>query len=58
MPTEPYREADPADTAEQQTDLAPQDDDPLTSIDPAVVNEADATEQTRVVPLDEDEYRA
>ncbi|GAA1352105.1 hypothetical protein [Streptomyces beijiangensis] len=61
MPTdtpEDYEEADPADAAEQRTELTPQEDDPLTSIDPAAVNEADAAEQTRVVPLDEDDYRS
>ena len=64
MPTDPHddpeehAEADPADAAEQRTELAPQEDDPLTSIYPATVNEADAAEQTRVVPLDEDDYRS
>jgi hypothetical protein len=55
---EPSAEADPADAAEQRTELTPQEDDSLTSIDPATANEADAAEQTRVVPLDEDDYRA
>ncbi|MEV6791024.1 hypothetical protein AB0M87_03285 [Streptomyces sp. NPDC051320] len=57
--TEPTgsREADPADSAEQRAELTPQEDDPLTGIDPASANEADASEQTRVVPLDEDDYR-
>lgn len=50
-------EADPADSAEQRTDLSPQEDDPLTGIDPATANEADAAEQARVVPVDEDDYR-
>ncbi|WP_328331153.1 hypothetical protein [Streptomyces sp. NBC_00455] len=50
-------EADPADTAEQRKDLTPQEDDPLTGIDPAKANEADASEQARVVPVDEDDYR-
>ncbi|MFE2379601.1 hypothetical protein [Streptomyces sp. NPDC059398] len=51
------READPADSAEQRQDLTPQEDDPLTGIDPAKTNEADASEQARVVPVDEDDYR-
>jgi hypothetical protein len=50
-------EADRADSAEQRADLTPQEDDPLTGIDPGSANEADATEQARVVPLDEDDYR-
>ncbi|WP_405565583.1 hypothetical protein [Streptomyces sp. NBC_01180] len=50
-------EADPADAAEQRKDLTPQEDDPLTGIDPANANEADASEQARVVPVDEDDYR-
>ncbi|MFI6104390.1 hypothetical protein [Streptomyces sp. NPDC051310] len=46
-----------ADAAEQHTELRPREDDPLTHIDPAVANPADAAEQTRVVDLDEDDYR-
>ncbi|MDN3294615.1 hypothetical protein QWM81_11225 [Streptomyces ficellus] len=46
-----------ADAAEQHAELQPSEDDPLTRIDPAVANEADAIEQTRVVTLDEDDYR-
>ncbi|MFD6418280.1 hypothetical protein [Streptomyces sp. NPDC060194] len=45
-----------ADSAEQRTDLAPQRDSPSHS-DPATADEADAVEQGRVVPLDEDDYR-
>ncbi|MFJ5288325.1 hypothetical protein [Streptomyces sp. NPDC088348] len=57
MPTDQNAEADPADSEEQRKDLTPQEDDPLTGIDPAKADEADATEQTRVVPVDEDDYR-
>ncbi|WP_175412193.1 hypothetical protein [Streptomyces sp. TRM64462] len=46
-----------ADAAEQHTDLQQREDDPLTRIDPATANEADAVEQARVVALDEDDYR-
>ncbi|GAA2515463.1 hypothetical protein [Streptomyces gobitricini] len=46
-----------ADAAEQNRDLQERTDEPLTRVDPAVANEADAAEQTRVVTLDEDDYR-
>ncbi|WP_173265427.1 hypothetical protein [Streptomyces pacificus] len=46
-----------ADAAEQHTEVRPADDEPLTRIDPADANEADALEQARVVTLDEDDYR-
>ncbi|MER0448123.1 hypothetical protein ACFYM2_24435 [Streptomyces sp. NPDC006711] len=46
-----------ADAAEQRTDVRPSHDDPLTGVDPAAANEADAVEQARVVALDEDDYR-
>ncbi|ORT61227.1 hypothetical protein [Streptomyces sp. CB03238] len=46
-----------ADAAEQHTELQQRTDDPLTRIDPSVANEADAAEQTRVVTMDEDDYR-
>ncbi|GGO34196.1 MULTISPECIES: hypothetical protein [Streptomyces] len=46
-----------ADSAEQHTDLAPEEDDSLKDADPDVANEADLAEQARVVPLDEDDYR-
>ncbi|GGU53031.1 hypothetical protein [Streptomyces lavendofoliae] len=46
-----------ADAAEQHRDLQERTDEPLTRVDPAVANEADAAEQTRVVTLDEDDYR-
>ncbi|MFF3287799.1 hypothetical protein [Streptomyces sp. NPDC003023] len=70
-PTEPetFQEADDgntgttdeevpeADAAEQHTDVRSERDDPVNHVDPATANEADAVEQTRVVKLDEDDYR-
>ncbi|WP_037852069.1 hypothetical protein [Streptomyces sp. NRRL S-340] len=50
-------EAPEDDAAEQQADIAPDRDDPLTGVDPARANEADLAEQARVVSLDEDDYR-
>ncbi|MEF3115855.1 hypothetical protein [Streptomyces chrestomyceticus] len=50
-------EAPEADAAEQQADLSPHRDDPLTGIDPGSADEADRAEQARVVDLDEDDYR-
>ncbi|GAA2903353.1 hypothetical protein ACWKT3_29535 [Streptomyces violaceus] len=50
-------EAPEVDAAEQQADLAPDRDDPLTDADPGLANEADLAEQARVVSLDEDDYR-
>ncbi len=50
-------EAPEVDAAEQQADLAPDRDDPLTDADPGRANEADLAEQARVVSLDEDDYR-
>jgi hypothetical protein len=50
-------EAPENDAAEQHADLAPDRDDPLENVDPAVANEADLLEQRRVVSLDEDDYR-
>ncbi|MCZ9347838.1 hypothetical protein NGM37_60170 [Streptomyces sp. TRM76130] len=50
-------EAPDADAAEQQTDIAPVRDDPLTEVEPDRANEADLAEQARVVTLDEDDYR-
>ncbi|WP_328494147.1 hypothetical protein OHS59_16440 [Streptomyces sp. NBC_00414] len=50
-------EAPEADAAEQQTDLAPRRDDPLTDTDTDNASEADLVEQARVVELDEDDYR-
>ncbi|GGW86450.1 hypothetical protein GCM10010297_04150 [Streptomyces malachitofuscus] len=50
-------EAPVVDAAEQQTEVAPDRDDPLTGVDPDRANEADLVEQARVVALDEDDYR-
>ncbi|MER5992369.1 MULTISPECIES: hypothetical protein [Streptomyces] len=50
-------EAPVADAAEQQADVAPDRDDPLTELDPDRANEADLVEQARIVSLDEDDYR-
>ncbi|MCH0541298.1 hypothetical protein I3F58_17375 [Streptomyces sp. MUM 203J] len=50
-------ESPEADVAEQHADLRQEQDDPLTRIDPSTANEADAAEQSRVVQLDEDDYR-
>lgn len=50
-------EAPEVDAAEQHADIDPDRDDPLTGVDPARGNEADLLEQTRVVSLDEDDYR-
>ncbi|MFF7353089.1 MULTISPECIES: hypothetical protein [Streptomyces] len=50
-------EAPEVDAAEQQADIRPDRDDPLTGVDPDRANEADLVEQTRVVSLDEDDYR-
>lgn len=57
QPDEPSPEAPAADAAEQHTDLRPEDDEPLTDVDRDRANEADAAEQARVVPQDEDDYR-
>ncbi|MCX4532811.1 hypothetical protein ACWD4L_50295 [Streptomyces sp. NPDC002596] len=57
QPDEPDPEAPEADAAEQQADLRPRSDDPLTDIDRDTANEADAAEQARVVAEDEDDYR-
>lgn len=53
----PGPEAPEADAAEQRTDIRPEDDERAESVDPAAANEADVAEQSRVVPLDEDDYR-
>ncbi len=50
-------EAPEADLAEQHTDLTPTRDDPLTDLDLTSADPGDATEQSRVVQLDEDDYR-
>ncbi|MFE5835088.1 hypothetical protein ACFQ8W_33265 [Streptomyces sp. NPDC056508] len=46
-----------ADAAEQHTELRPRRDEPLTHVERESANEADASEQARVVELDEDDYR-
>ncbi|MDK1345423.1 hypothetical protein QNO09_19395 [Streptomyces sp. 378] len=50
-------EAPEVDAAEQQADITPTRDDPLTAVDPDRANEADLVEQARIVSLDEDDYR-
>ena len=50
-------EAPEVDAAEQQTEVRPEQDDPLEEVDPGRANEADLVEQARVVSLDEDDYR-
>ncbi|TXS37914.1 hypothetical protein [Streptomyces sp. OR43] len=57
QPDGPGHEAPTADAAEQHADLRPEDDEPLTDVDRDRANEADAAEQARVVPQDEDDYR-
>ncbi|WNI22596.1 hypothetical protein [Streptomyces sp. ITFR-16] len=57
QPDEPGQETPEADAAEQQTDLRPGTDEPLTDLDPNGADEADAADQARVVPQDEDDYR-
>lgn len=49
-------EAPENDAAEQLADVAPDRDEPLTG-DPDRASEADLIEQTRVVSIDEDDYR-
>lgn len=49
-------ESPEADTVEQHTPLKSENDDRLGSV-PFDVDEADAAEQSRVVELDEDDYR-
>ncbi|MFI7384283.1 hypothetical protein [Streptomyces sp. NPDC049813] len=51
-------EAPEADTAEQLTEVAPdQDDEPDATARPDSADEGDRAEQARVVALDEDDYR-
>ncbi|MCM2411893.1 MULTISPECIES: hypothetical protein [unclassified Streptomyces] len=57
QPDEPGQETPAADAAEQQTNLRPESDEPLTELDRNRANEADAAEQARVVSQDEDDYR-
>ncbi|MFJ7087873.1 hypothetical protein ACIQU8_32150 [Streptomyces griseus] len=56
-PADAGPEAPEADTAEQRTDVRPEDDERLENADLATANEADVAEQSRVIPLDEDDYR-
>lgn len=53
----PGAEAPEADAAEQNAELVPSEDDALTDLDLREAADGDAVEQTRVVPLDEDDYR-
>ncbi|MBX9423074.1 MULTISPECIES: hypothetical protein [Streptomyces] len=46
-----------ADAAEQHTELRPSEDEPVTHVERDSANEADSSEQARVVALDEDDYR-
>ncbi|MCY0939681.1 hypothetical protein [Streptomyces sp. H34-S4] len=50
-------EAPEADAAEQNTELIPSGDDPLTAVGQREVADGDAVEQARVVALDEEDYR-
>ncbi|MFI6446766.1 hypothetical protein [Kitasatospora sp. NPDC050543] len=50
-------EAPEADAAEQHADLSPLRDDRLNGVDHDSANEADRVEQSRIVELNEDEYR-
>ncbi|MGC4944689.1 hypothetical protein ACLQ2N_00525 [Streptomyces sp. DT224] len=57
QPDEPDQETPEADAAEQQADLRPEGDEPLTDLDRSGASEADAADQARAVPQDEDDYR-
>ncbi|MFD7747191.1 hypothetical protein ACFV2V_24715 [Streptomyces sp. NPDC059698] len=57
QPDGPGPEAPEADAAEQRAEVRPEDDERVEDVDPAVANEADVAEQSRVIPLDEDDYR-
>ncbi|MFE6763282.1 MULTISPECIES: hypothetical protein [unclassified Streptomyces] len=57
QPDEPDQETPEADAAEQHADLRPESDEPLTDLDRSGASEADAADQARVVPQDEDDYR-
>ncbi|MER7490143.1 hypothetical protein ABTY20_30520 [Streptomyces sp. NPDC126497] len=50
-------EAPEVDAAEQQAEVRPDRDDPMTGVEPDRANEADLVEQARIVSLDEDDYR-
>ncbi|MCB5912309.1 hypothetical protein [Streptomyces pinistramenti] len=54
---EPGMEAPEADTAEQHADVTPRRDIASPDSDPDSANEADRVEQSRIVDLNEDEYR-
>ncbi|WP_405899765.1 hypothetical protein OG242_21850 [Streptomyces sp. NBC_00727] len=57
QPDEPDQETPEADAAEQHADLRPESDEPLTGLDRGGASEADAADQARTVPQDEDDYR-
>ncbi|MFF9067228.1 hypothetical protein ACF09E_17925 [Streptomyces sp. NPDC014891] len=46
-----------ADAAEQHTELQQRDDERRTHVERDTANEADSSEQARVVAVDEDDYR-
>ncbi|MFF0272531.1 MULTISPECIES: hypothetical protein [unclassified Streptomyces] len=46
-----------ADAAEQHTELQQREDERLTHVERDTANEADSSEQARVVAVDEDDYR-
>lgn len=46
-----------ADAAEQHTELQQREDEPVTHVERDSANEADSSEQARVVTQDEDDYR-
>ncbi|MEU8519174.1 hypothetical protein [Streptomyces sp. NBC_01216] len=51
------QETPEADAAEQHTELQEREDAPRTHVEQDSANEADSSEQARVVTLDEDDYR-
>ena len=50
-------ESPEADAAEQQADLTPHRDAPLSNLEPGTANIADVIEQARIVEINEDDYR-
>lgn len=50
-------EAPEVDAAEQNMEVKPDRDDPMTGVEPDRASEADLMEQARIVSLDEDDYR-
>ncbi|MER7960184.1 MULTISPECIES: hypothetical protein [unclassified Streptomyces] len=46
-----------ADAAEQRAEVQQREDEPHTHVERDSANEADSSEQARVVALDEDDYR-